>query len=139
MALTAAILNSLGALAILIGAWVQGRQAYDQFSRHRKQGDVKVSRDEYGYLVPAVPLVWANVVKPVVTREAVERILGAETEVRVPVCDRDHFDEDLSFLPSPRTIREHRVTFAGWFGWELIFVGGALVLVGSILMAVDAA
>jgi hypothetical protein len=43
-----------------------------------------------------------------------------------------------SFHPYAHSVNTG-VTFAGWFGWELIFLGGALVLAGSILAAVDAA
>ena len=139
MALTAAILNSIGALAILIGAFVQARQAYDQHELHRRLRHVMMWRDRDDYLVPAVPGIWARVVNPVVTAEAVKDVLAADpSSIRVALCDEDHFEGKLPFLPSPRTFREHGVTFAGFFGWELIFAGGALVLVGSILAAIDA-
>jgi hypothetical protein len=52
MLLTAAILNSIGGLAILAGAWFQARAAYRQHERDQSSQDVKiwVGRDEY--LVP---------------------------------------------------------------------------------------
>jgi hypothetical protein len=95
-------------------------------------------RNRNEYVVPTLPGIWARVVKPVATEHAVDRVLEAG-KVRVALWDTEHFEEELSFLPSLRTFREHRLTFAGWFGWELIFLGGALVLAGSILAAVDAA
>jgi hypothetical protein len=94
-------------------------------------------RNRNGYLVRALPGIWATVVKPVVTEHAVDRVLEAG-EVRVALWDTEHFEEESSFLPSLPTFREHRLTFAGWFGWELIFLGGAL-LAGSTLAAVAAA
>jgi hypothetical protein len=60
------------------------------------------------------------------------RHLGAH----VPQRDVTFEGGPLSFLPSIRTIREHQATFVGWFGWELVFVGGVLVLAGSIIAAI---
>ena len=43
MLLAAAILSSIGGLAILAGAWVQAREAYSAYKAHR---DVKVWVDD---------------------------------------------------------------------------------------------
>jgi hypothetical protein len=115
MLLASAILNSIGGFAILVGAWVQARQAYGQHTRH---GDVLVWIDRNGYLA--------------------QEIAKRDQTVRVPRCDAQHFDSKLPFLPSIRTLGEGQVTFAGWFGWELIFAGGALVVAGSIIAAIAA-
>jgi hypothetical protein len=95
-------------------------------------------RNRNGYLVPALRGIWARVVKPVVTEHAVDRVLEAG-EVRVALWDTEHFEENCLFFDSYAHSVNAGVTFAGRFGWELIFVGGALVLAGSILAAVDAA
>ncbi len=130
MLLAAAIINSIGGVAILAGAWFQARDAYHQHARHQTQQDVKIWVDRDGYLVPRsswnVPL----------SREELERTRHG-TWARVPECDVTHFDDGpLSFLPSIRTIRKHQATFVGWFGWELVFVGGTFVLAGSIIAAI---
>jgi hypothetical protein len=138
MALTGAIINSIGALAILIGAFVQAWQAYQQHELHRRLGHVLMWRDADDYVVPMPPGIWAGVVAPVVVPEAVSEIRAANpATLRVAVCDEHHFEGSLPFLPTPRTIRDQSVTFSGFFGWQLIFLGGLLVLVGSILTALS--
>jgi hypothetical protein len=61
---------------------------------------------------------------------------GKAPGAHVPQRDVTFEGGPLSFLPSIRTIREHQATFVGWFGWELVFVGGVLVLAGSIIAAI---
>jgi hypothetical protein len=130
MLLAAAILSSIGGLAILAGAWVQAREAYSAYKAHR---DVKVWVDDKdktpdprhdsprsgGYVS--------------VTICAGPHFLGADPEGslgEVPV--------KLRFLPTPRTLFQQQ-TFAGWYGWNLVFVGGTLVLAGSVVAAIAAA
>ncbi len=80
MTLAAGILNSLGGLLILIGAFVQARKLY------------------------------------------------AEYKLGHPI----RYEGELKFWPSIKSL-----SFAGENGWTLIFVGGGLVFVGSVLATVD--
>jgi hypothetical protein len=129
MLLTAAILNSIGGLAILAGAGFQAKAAYRQHEREQSQQDVKIWVDRDGYLVPRsswnIPF----------SDEELERTRQG-TWAYVSQRDVTFEGGPLPFLPSIRTIREHQATFVGWFGWQLVFVGGALVLAGPIIAAV---
>lgn len=83
MNLAAGILNSLGGLLILAGAWVQATQEWDvhkAVQEGRRPPIIEVSKGKF-----------------------------------------------LSFW-----------SFAGWYGWRLIFVGGSLVFVGSVLATIAA-
>lgn len=80
--LAAGILNSLGGLFVLLGAFLQARKLYREYK------------------------------------------LGH------PI----RYEGDLDFWPSFK-----RLSFAGENGWTLVFVGGALVFVGSIIATIAAA
>ena len=100
MLLASAILNVIGALFILIGAWVQARRGYREVRRHR---DISISG------------------------------------VRVAECTLTHIEnqQELPFWPSLRDFM--KLTYSGQFGWLGILVGGALVLVGSVVGGIAAA
>ena len=83
MTLAAAILNSLGGLLILAGAWFQAHEDWD-------------------------------------VHKAVQQ---GKPPPRFEITSGDH----LPFW-----------SFAGWYGWRLIFLGGGLVFVGSVVMIIVA-
>jgi hypothetical protein len=129
MLVTAAVVNSFGALLLLVGAWVQARVAYRAHVQHR---DLEIWVGENHKT--ASPGVDAP---------------GRGRYERVTTCPGPHFVEPdphgslgevaatLPFLPTPQTFLR-RQTFAGWYGWHFIFLGGVLVLCGSVISGLAA-
>jgi hypothetical protein len=130
--LAAAILNSLGGLAILIGAWVQARAAYEEHKlRYTTHRDVKVRASPDGELQPSPS--W-EVDQPTHARKTTV----AGRQVSVVQATGQIEGAPLPFWPTPQSVRDHKSTFSGWFGWQLVLVGGALVLAASIIAIIEA-
>jgi hypothetical protein len=118
MLLAAAILGSIGSLFILGGAWVQARAAYQEHVKHYRYPDLNVSVGPEGFLVLDPP--------------------GVSGQFRIRQCVGHIDDAPLSFLPTLGTMHRREATFAGWYGWLLVVLGGFLVLVGSVIAAIGA-
>ena len=100
MMLAAGILNSLGGLCIVAGAWIQGKQQYEDY-----QGQIKAKK--------------------------------AMETWRPPLIESSSGKEFPSFRSVVWSVPNF--TFASLYGWRLILVGGALVLLGSVLATIATA
>lgn len=124
MLLASAILSSIGGLAILLGSVVQLSKGYSLYAARRTievwvvQGDNKT------------PNLWDP------ARNAVPQ-LGHYERVAVDVEGR--YVKDDSDYALPKFPTRKSLSYAGVYGWSLILAGGALVLAGSVVLAISAA